>query len=151
MAYHLFDPTILATALRRAELLRSDGPHAASTGQRGYQAGARCIVERVRECFSSPGLGSALAFAFSERRRSEAVRLGWIGSGISRVWRASPSAQVTDLAMAGIQIDRTKTESSMRRGRALLLVAARRRLCGSLERADITKEPVFRRGDEPDR
>jgi hypothetical protein len=98
---------LVATALRRAELLRSDGLHVPSTGPPGYQAWAALRGWNCsRVLFYRRASGAPVAFAFGERRCSEVVssqedRL----SDKPRV-ALEPRAQVTDLAMAGIQIDR---------------------------------------------
>ena len=78
MAYCLLTRLSVATARRRAELSRSDGLHAPSTEQRGYQAGATLHRWECSRVFSSPSLRAGLAFAFGQRRRSDGRASGWI-------------------------------------------------------------------------
>jgi hypothetical protein len=103
-----------------------------------------------RVFFHRRACGPHLPSPSASARAARWYASGWISWAMSRAWRPIPKAQVADLAMAGIQIDRTKTGVAVRRGRVLRL-AARRLLRGSLERADITRGPVFRPADEPDR
>lgn len=68
--------------------------------------GSAAWLELFASPFLSPGLRSAVAFAFGERRRTEVV--SFQVDRLSDKPRVAPEpwAQVTDLAMAGIQIDR---------------------------------------------
>jgi hypothetical protein len=107
----------VATALRRVELCRNDGLHAPSTRQRGYQAWDtldRWKCSRV--FFHRRACGPHLPSPSASARAARWYASGWISWAMSRAWRPIPKAQVADLAMAGIQIDRTKTGVAVRRG-----------------------------------
>jgi hypothetical protein len=86
--------------------LRSDGLHAPSTGQPGYQGWAALHGWNCSRVLFYRRAAVRRAFAFGERRRTEVV--SFQVDRLSDKPRVAPEpwAQVTDLAMAGIQIDR---------------------------------------------
>jgi hypothetical protein len=79
--------------------------------------GSAAWLELFASPFLSPGLRCAVAFAFGERRRGEVVSFQVNRLSDRPHVAPEPRAQVTDLTMARIQIDREA-------GRVLLLVAA---------------------------
>jgi hypothetical protein len=150
MAYCLLTRPSVATARRRAELSRSDGLHAPSTEQRGYQAGAtlhRWECSRVL-FVAEPAGRHGLRLWGAPPQRWACFRV----DQLSDKPRAAPEPQGPSRRTCHGRIQ-TLTEDQSRRKTGggfccWLPVGDLRR---SVERAGITRNLRSGRADEPDR
>lgn len=145
MAYCLLTRLSVATARRRAELSRSDGLHAPSTEQRGYQAGATLHRWECSRVFfvAEPAGRPGLRLWAAPPQRWACFRV----DQLSDKPRAAPEPQDPSRRTCHGRIQTVAEDQSRQKiwGRVLLLAARwRPSQIRSVERAGITREPAFR-------